>query len=126
MSDQKLPSNVDAAIDDEFKQIKLQIQRAHKVDPIVENKENIPEVGTKDLQMENQFKGGILKLESDQIEKEKVDSKLEYEELLEAIEEVKSSKETMNLTHSPKFQSTHKSSDKDKQERPKYLNKPIK
>jgi hypothetical protein len=53
MSDQKLPSNVDAAIDDEFKQIKLQIQKAHKVDPVVENKENIPEAGTKELQMDN-------------------------------------------------------------------------
>jgi hypothetical protein len=42
-------------------------------------------------------------LESDQVEKEKVDSKLEYEELLEAIEEVNPSKETMNHTHSPKF-----------------------
>lgn len=62
MSDQKLPSNVDAAIDDEFRQVKLQIQKAYRVDPIVENKENIPDIATKDLQMENEYRGGILKL----------------------------------------------------------------
>lgn len=62
MSDQKLPSNVDAAIDDEFKQIKLQIQKVQKIDPIVENKENIPDIATKDLQIDNEYRGGILKL----------------------------------------------------------------
>jgi hypothetical protein len=50
-------------------------------------------------------------LQSDQVEKEKVDIKLELEELEMIEEEIRSSKETINDTISPRFQS-RKSTDK--------------